>query len=553
MSVHTSNKRKAENLNENRSKKTKDAFSLEKLPENLSSKEIQQLLDNQDRDGIAFTLSVNNMKQIVDQLKSSIQTNQVMRLKYPESPEKFMKSEVDLEEDITRLKNLCASSDLINAFLSAEGFFLLVPLLSHANVDLAGTVASTIVDLTSPDVEVEDESTILNALLNVGITSFLTELLTRLDDTEENEDQDIITTTLQLVDNLLEMNPILVSERFLLESPKFLCYLIKTIRGPVDTKDKFPNISYNRCYTAELLSVILQHNEKSRSFLGNQSESNAIEKLLRCISVYRKIDARSANEEEFVANIGNSLMSLLKVKENQDIFRQVLGIDLMIRLLRDRRLIYPLALKITTYTLDAHRENCHVFIERLGLKSLFGIFCKQGVRCYPASKEWKDEDEYCLHIILHLCRYSTGTPLARVLNKFTENKFEKLERLLELHQYYYYQVVEKQTGCKKQSQNIQELPEGFSINAKEEEYLKQCDAGLFIVQCADIILIRLANMGNVLVTKQIFQLLNLKGVRIDEIISVIEGYIKYVNTSNTQVIEMKEYLANFLSFSKNCV
>jgi hypothetical protein len=78
---------------------------------------------------------------------------------------RFMKSEVDLEEDVTRLRNLCASSDLINAFISTEGFSLLVPLLGHANVDLAGTVASVIVDLTSPDVEVEDESTILNALV----------------------------------------------------------------------------------------------------------------------------------------------------------------------------------------------------------------------------------------------------------------------------------------------------------------------------------------------------------------------------------------------------
>jgi beta-catenin-like protein 1 len=98
--------------------------------------------------------------------------------------------------------------------------------------------------------------------------------------------------------------------------------------------------------------------------LGNPLESNAIEKLLRCLSVYRKIDPRSANEEEFVANIGNALMSLLKVKQNQDIFREALGIDLMIRLLRDRRLVYPLALKITTYCLDGHRENCHFFIER---------------------------------------------------------------------------------------------------------------------------------------------------------------------------------------------
>jgi hypothetical protein len=40
------------------------------------------------QEGVTFTLSVNNMKQIVDQLKSSIQTNEVMRLKHPDNPEK---------------------------------------------------------------------------------------------------------------------------------------------------------------------------------------------------------------------------------------------------------------------------------------------------------------------------------------------------------------------------------------------------------------------------------------------------------------------------------
>ncbi|CAE7247529.1 Ctnnbl1 [Symbiodinium natans] len=37
-------------------------------------------------------------------------------------------------------------------------------------------------------------------------------------------------------------------------------------------------------------------------------------------------------------------------------------------------------------------------------------------------------------IVQSLCRYCTGTPVARVLNKFVENQFEKLERLLEMHE-----------------------------------------------------------------------------------------------------------------------
>lgn len=98
--------------------------------------------------------------------------------------------------------------------------------------------------------------------------------------------------------------------------------------------------------------------------MGQRSGIDGVEKLLRCLAVYRKRNPESADEDEFVANIGNCLASLLEEPANQFIFSSVLGIDLMIRLMRDRMQVYSVALKLLVYALHEHPSNCQLFVER---------------------------------------------------------------------------------------------------------------------------------------------------------------------------------------------
>merc|ERR1712072_1553968 len=74
-------------------------------------------------------------------------------------------------------------------------------------------------------------------------------------------------------------------------------------------------------------------------------------------------------------------------------------------------------------------------VDKLGLKVLFAMFMKKGPKAKAASAA-KEAEEHVVTIIHSLCRYCTGTAVARCLNKFTESRFEKLERLLELHDEY---------------------------------------------------------------------------------------------------------------------
>lgn len=98
--------------------------------------------------------------------------------------------------------------------------------------------------------------------------------------------------------------------------------------------------------------------------VGQRSNIDGLEKLLRCLAVYRKQNALGGEEEEYVENLGHCIAALLQEPENRKTFGQIQGIELMIRLMRDRMRAFLLALKLTMYALDNNKENCRLFVER---------------------------------------------------------------------------------------------------------------------------------------------------------------------------------------------
>merc|ERR1719387_1074597 len=107
----------------------------------------------------------------------------------------------------------------------------------------------------------------------------------------------------------------------------------------------------------------------------------------------------------------------------------------MIRMMREHNFSYNLALRLSDHALRHCPENCEIFVEKSGLRVIFAMFMKRGPRV-KSKAAMKENDEHVTSVIQSLCRYCTGTPVARVINKFTENRFEKLERLLEMHEEY---------------------------------------------------------------------------------------------------------------------
>merc|ERR1712139_334602 len=156
------------------------------------------------------------------------------------------------------------------------------------------------------------------------------------------------------------------------------------------------------------------------------------------------------------------------------------------------------------------------------------MFMKKGPREKSRSK-LKEIEEHVASIIQSLCRYCTGTAVARVLNKFTENRFEKLERLLEAHEEYAQAVREADSARSKGE--MQKIDRELEVDEEEQLFLDRCDAGLFTLQQVDIVIIRLANMGNRQVAESIMKLFDTKGISLEEVRSVVDEFAANLDNS----------------------
>jgi beta-catenin-like protein 1 len=81
--------------------------------------------------------------------------NMEARMKYADQPDKFMESEVDLDEEVRRLQAIAGNPELYPELIRLNAMPSLLNLLSHDNADIAGDVIELLNELTDSDV-VED-------------------------------------------------------------------------------------------------------------------------------------------------------------------------------------------------------------------------------------------------------------------------------------------------------------------------------------------------------------------------------------------------------------
>jgi hypothetical protein len=122
------------------------------------------------------------------------------------------------------------------------------------------------------------------------------------------------------------------------------------------------------------------------------------------------------------------IISVLNI-HYQHRFHKAQGTVLCVRLMNALKYAAALALKSCDLACRNHRDNTKQLIDQKGLAPIFTFFMCKGL----SKKALRAVEEHIVSLIETLCRYAEGDHIARVLNKFTENKFEKLERLLELH------------------------------------------------------------------------------------------------------------------------
>jgi beta-catenin-like protein 1 len=197
------------------------------------------------------------------------------------------------------------------------------------------------------------------------------------------------------------------------------------------------------------------------------------------------------DEEEFVQNVADALCAVLLVAESQAAFVRAEGIELMLILLkcvsgravsslfpkwltcrRRANFISPLSVKILDFALNGNTYATSVFLllahwltcvqrgvcavcagaraeDRLRRVHGQGLGCgrageeAQAGRSQPGGCGHARRSSRCPHVsraaehvvslVCHLLQQLTGNDHLRVMNKFVENDFEKVDRVLELY------------------------------------------------------------------------------------------------------------------------
>lgn len=77
------------------------------------------------------------IKRIILNFEKRCLKNREMRIKFPEAPEKFMESEVELHEILQEMRILATAPDYYPLLVKLQVIPSLLELLSHDNTDIA--------------------------------------------------------------------------------------------------------------------------------------------------------------------------------------------------------------------------------------------------------------------------------------------------------------------------------------------------------------------------------------------------------------------------------
>ena len=101
-------------------------------------------------------------------------------------------------------------------------------------------------------------------------------------------------------------------------------------------------------------------------------------------------------------------------------------------ILREQKNARTSALKVLSYAMNnlEGKESCQAFVEMLGLGVIFPLFMKPVKVSKKKKGNTYNNQEHLVSIIASLLKNCTGNTKQRVVLKFTENDYEKVDRLV---------------------------------------------------------------------------------------------------------------------------
>ncbi|CAA2999619.1 beta-catenin 1 [Olea europaea subsp. europaea] len=419
------------------------------------------------------TLDLKTVKKLALSFERRLNANTAARLKYPDQPDKFADSEMELHDELQKLKILAGAPELYPDLVSLGTVNSITGLLNHDNSDIAIDAVTLLQDLTDADViEDNDEpaQVLVDALIENNAVELLVQNLARLNDSDQDESAAIY-NTLSTIENLIEVKPS-VSE-LVCEKTKLLKWLQARI--------KVREFDSNKQYASEILAILLQNSTANQKRFG---QMNGVDTLLQAVAMYKSRDPKTGDEEEMVENFFDCLCCLLMPLENKERFVKAEGVELMIIIMNQKKSCYGSAIRALDFAMTNYPPACERFVDVMGLKTAFPAFMGKIPLSKKNKKRNREEfEERLISLIASLLGgILRGSRRERLLSKFVENECEKIDRLMELYMRYSNRV-------KAETERLNQLELDDLEMDEEEKYNRKLDSGLYTLQVPPTLLL----------------------------------------------------------------
>ncbi|XWS75310.1 hypothetical protein CRYUN_Cryun01aG0075600 [Craigia yunnanensis] len=425
-------------------------------------------------------LDLRTLKKLVLSFERRLKENIEARLKYPDQPDRFADSEVELHEELEKLKILSGAPELYPELVNLNAIPSILNLLSHENTDVAIDVVHLLEDLTDEDVlEDNDEPAriLVDSLIENNVLELLVQNLQRLSDKDPDE-MSAVYNTLASIENMIEVKPAVAE--LVCERTKLLRWLLGKI--------KVREFDSNKQYASEILAILLQNNTANQKRLG---QMNGVDVVLQAVAMYKSKDPKTSDEEEMLENLFDCLCCLLMPLENKERFVKAEGVELMIIIMKQKKSAYTSAIRALDFSMTKYPPACERFVDVLGLKTVFAAFMGKASASslsIPISKKNKKEryqedlEERIVSLIASLFGgILRGSRRERLLSKFVENECEKIDRLMELY-------IRYSDRVKAETQRLDQLELDDLEMDEEEKYNRKLESGLYTLQLIAVIL-----------------------------------------------------------------
>ncbi|KAG9299218.1 hypothetical protein G9A89_013866 [Geosiphon pyriformis] len=501
------------------------------------TEEQKKILDFVDQAEVDETenLDAPSIRKMILKFEKAITKNQELRVKYPDQPAKFMESEADLDEEIKHLMTLTEAPDLYPLIVELGTVTHLASLLTHENTDISIDVVELLNDLTDEDVAGEENEegmkVLVDALLENQVPELLIQNLRRLDE-EETVDKQGVFNTLGVVENLTSFEPSM-SEK-IVQNTNIMQWILARL--------KIKGFDSNKQYASEILAILLQNSRANRLVLG---ELNGVDVLLQVLNAYKRKDPKDDDETEMMENLFDALCLAVTEPEIKQKFLEGEGVELMLIMIKEKKMSRMRSIKVLDHAMWTRygAANCEKFVDIFGLKTLFATFMRKGLRKFK--KNYKsfseaEEEEHIIGIIVSLLKnlpkYSENR--LRLVQKFSENDYEKVDRLLEMRENYEVKVAIVDREIEERKKELED-DDTLDDDTLEEFYRRRLAAGLFTMQLVDLTIAWICE-DDFKVKQHVKTLLNRRGRSLVDVRMNLEEYLKKLGDGNQPSAELQQ-------------